>query len=316
MELQKPHDHFFRSFYAHPGRLAALLELTLPSEVYNLLDVTTLSLKDGTWIDEGHSEHSADLAATVQIKGQLVHLYVLVEHKSYSDRWALLQILRYMVQTWSLDSKDQPSAPLQPIIPILFYHGEAKKVSDRFSQLFHEAIPSELRPYRPEFLCDVYNLTMQPDSSFRGPPEQQAALWAMKYARTQVDLALRAWDRLAKTAGRVLLENPAFKEIELYLMSASSMTAEELLDTINRHLKETYLKEELMSTAELLIAKGEMKGRQEGKLEGIQEGIQEGRQEGRQEEKLETARRLKELGISADLISKATGLSEAEIEKL
>lgn len=122
----------------------------------------------------------------------------------------------------------------------------------------------------------------------------------MKYARTQVDLALRAWDRLAKTAGRVLLENPAFKEIELYLMSASSMTAEELLDTINRHLKETYLKEELMSTAELLIAKGEMKGRQEGKME----------------EKLETVRRLKALGVSVDLISKATGLTEIQIEQL
>ncbi|GEM56682.1 hypothetical protein B0A58_12180 [Flavobacterium branchiophilum NBRC 15030 = ATCC 35035] len=46
----------------------------------------------------------------------------------------------------------------------------------------------------------------------------------------------------------------------------------------------------------------------EGKLEGIQEGILEG--------KLETAKSLKKLGISIDLIIEATGLSKEEIEKL
>lgn len=43
---------------------------------------------------------------------------------------------------------------------------------------------------------------------------------------------------------------------------------------------------------------------------------QEGLQEGRQENKMETARKLKELGVVDDIIMKAIGLSKAEMEKL
>ena len=42
----------------------------------------------------------------------------------------------------------------------------------------------------------------------------------------------------------------------------------------------------------------------------------EGRAEGRAEEKLENARNLKSLGVSMEIIMKATGLSAEEIEKL
>jgi Uncharacterized conserved protein len=56
--------------------------------------------------------------------------------------------------------------------------------------------------------------------------------------------------------------------------------------------------------------------RSEGIQQGIQQGIQEGIQEGRIDEKLEIARNLKLLGVSADLIIKSTGLSQEEIAKL
>ena len=41
-----------------------------------------------------------------------------------------------------------------------------------------------------------------------------------------------------------------------------------------------------------------------------------GMEEGRNEEKKQTARRLKSAGVSFDIIIKATGLSEEEIQKL
>jgi predicted transposase/invertase (TIGR01784 family) len=51
------------------------------------------------------------------------------------------------------------------------------------------------------------------------------------------------------------------------------------------------------------------KGREEGKIEGIEAGIEEGRYQ----EKLETARNLKGMGLSAAQITAATGLSIEEI---
>ena len=52
------------------------------------------------------------------------------------------------------------------------------------------------------------------------------------------------------------------------------------------------------------------------RLEGREEGRQEGREEGRQEAHLETAKVLKALGTSYDIITKATGLTKHEIEAL
>lgn len=47
-----------------------------------------------------------------------------------------------------------------------------------------------------------------------------------------------------------------------------------------------------------------------------QKGRKEGREEGREEGKEETARNLKQMGVSLEIISKATGLSIEQIEAL
>lgn len=52
------------------------------------------------------------------------------------------------------------------------------------------------------------------------------------------------------------------------------------------------------------------------KLEGKIEGREEGRAEGREEAYLSTARKMKQLGISADMIAKITGLTAEEIVAL
>ena len=53
-----------------------------------------------------------------------------------------------------------------------------------------------------------------------------------------------------------------------------------------------------------------------GRQEGMAEGMAKGRAEGRAEGRVETARNLKLLGVSTDLIIKSTGLSQEEIAKL
>ena len=60
----------------------------------------------------------------------------------------------------------------------------------------------------------------------------------------------------------------------------------------------------------------EIEGYDKGKAEGIEEGKKEGREEGREEEKIEIARNLKQLGIDATAIAKATKLTSQEIEQL
>ena len=63
-------------------------------------------------------------------------------------------------------------------------------------------------------------------------------------------------------------------------------------------------------------AEGEAIGMQKGEAIGRQKGEVIGRQKGEREEKLRNAKNLKSLGVDVETISKATGLSADEIEKL
>lgn len=57
-------------------------------------------------------------------------------------------------------------------------------------------------------------------------------------------------------------------------------------------------------------------GLEEGREKGREEGRKEGREEGREEARLESARKLKQLGVAAEVIVEATGLSIEEVCKL
>jgi predicted transposase/invertase (TIGR01784 family) len=63
-------------------------------------------------------------------------------------------------------------------------------------------------------------------------------------------------------------------------------------------------------------AEGMAKGRAEGMAKGGAEGRAEGRAEGIAEANLETARKLKALGLDIEVIAKGTGLTVEEISKL
>jgi predicted transposase/invertase (TIGR01784 family) len=89
--VHNPHDKFFRSWFSRPENLIPFLQTALPAEVFGQLDTTTLDISDGTFIDEEHREHFSDLSATVQVQGLESRLYILVEHKSYSDHRNWLQ---------------------------------------------------------------------------------------------------------------------------------------------------------------------------------------------------------------------------------
>lgn len=64
------------------------------------------------------------------------------------------------------------------------------------------------------------------------------------------------------------------------------------------------------------LEEGREKGREEGRAEGRAEGRKEGHTEGIVENKIETAKRMKNLGIEIDIIKKITDLTIEEIERL
>ena len=104
------------------------------------------------------------------------------------------------------------------------------------------------------------------------------------------------------------------KEENEYFYNMSKLKYE--LDMQSRNAR---MKRELREAREKALAEGHAEGRSEGFEEGRTEGLAEGRAEAEREnrlEKLNSARKMKEAGLSADQIKMFTGLSEEETEKL
>ena len=92
-----------------------------------------------------------------------------------------------------------------------------------------------------------------------------------------------------------------------------------MIQKIEQRIKEVKESEELRREY-MLINSFERDARHEGWKDGIQEGIAQGRSEGiaqgSYQTKLETAKKLIDIGLSVENIAKATGLGCEEIEKL
>ena len=80
------------------------------------------------------------------------------------------------------------------------------------------------------------------------------------------------------------------------------------------------LKSDIVSIQESSFKRGIEKGIEKGRKEGIEKGIEKGRIEGRMEgvynNKLETARKSLNMGLTIEVITELTGLSKEEILKL
>ena len=123
-DIHQPHDGLFRSVFSDAGDAASLLQAALPDTVRNTFDWTTLTLVDGTFVDEDLQESQSDLFYQVEHAptGQPVSMYILFEHQWSPDPW--MRLLRYCCRIWEADRRDDPDRrELRPIVPVVFYQG-------------------------------------------------------------------------------------------------------------------------------------------------------------------------------------------------
>lgn len=96
------------------------------------------------------------------------------------------------------------------------------------------------------------------------------------------------------------------------MASKANMTQEERA----QYEEEWKFYNDYFNTLDFAQKKGLEEGRKKGMEEGLEEGRKEGKEEGMLEARIETARKLKELGIATEAIASATGFSPDEIESL
>lgn len=266
MTVQSPHDRFFRESFGRIEVARNYLEEYLPANLRRLLDLTEMTLLDGSFIDEEMKEHQTDIIYQVRLHdGQMAYIYFLFEHKSYPDPQVAFQLLRYLVRFWERQLKD--GQPLAPIIPLVIYHGERLwQVSTEFAALL--TVEEGLRPYLPNFHYLLSDFSHLSDEAIRG----------------------QIWLRVSLSVLRAIF-NPHLREelndlVALMFQLSTQRTGLEYIRTILYYLSRATEKITRQDLQQALLQQG-AEGKklmntiaQEFIQQGMQQGLQQGLQQG------------------------------------
>ena len=165
-EIHHPHDLMVRAVLSDLTEAASFLQTHLPEAVSQALNWSTLTLLEGSFVDEDLRESEADLLYEVEhVSGATsLWVYVLLEHQSTPDRWMRLRLLKYCCRIWDLSFRDYPDQrELRAIVPLVFYQGERSwSYSSEFAELFAESVRDW--PGVPRFSHGLIDQSgMQPD---------------------------------------------------------------------------------------------------------------------------------------------------------
>lgn len=271
-QITNIHDRFFKETLSHKEVARDFLENYLPQEVLRHLDLNTLKISKDTFVKD-QREHYSDLLYEVDlIGGSSGYIYLLFEHKSQHDPYVALQVLRYMVEIWSLSRNQRPNNERLPlIIPLVIYHGKKKGKRVLLYELID--IPSEkLRVYIPGFDLPFYDLSPYSDIEIKGEIILQLILSCLKAKNEPEILAhvVHIFNLLARL-DESLSALEWIQVIFRYIIEVMDIEPDDIR-RIAQSLPQGK-KEVVMSLAERL----RMEGMKEGRMEGMKEGEQAGR---------------------------------------
>jgi predicted transposase/invertase (TIGR01784 family) len=283
-----PHDAIFKASFGQPDIARSELELVLPADVRSHLELATLEVLPGSFVDEALQQTHTDLLYAMQTKeGQQALVYVLFEHQSTFDATMPYRILRYLVRVWERWMRDHPAAKKLPIVlPVLLHHGDGRWQAAPELASMLDASPELLeaaRPYQPHFrfvLDDLSALSL----------DELAARTLHALGRL-VQMALwssRSMDRLQHAAplmgaiSSTLVRDARTKELLLQLYQylwhgAPADVAVEDIRSILFTVAGPHGAEDVVNAAQQLIEQGRAEGRadwlERGRAEGLRDAI-------------------------------------------
>jgi predicted transposase/invertase (TIGR01784 family) len=295
--------------------LIDFLKTFLPEDLTKFIDFNSIKTLP-TENFQNTQKKFLDFAIACKIKNAYSHIYIILEHKSYTDKSIFLQILNYASTIWEKDLKNQKS--LTPIIPLVFYHGNKKwNIPTNLKDLF--PIPENIKSY---ILTFSYLLT---DTNNIAPNVLKEILINNIYLYYGISLLKSIFNEdelkeiLKEAIGRFsnnLKENKINEWDLIYLRLTIAYTSKRIdkeeIETIMKNIGGSEMESLLKNP---WVEEGIKKGKEIGLQEGLQKGLQEGLEKGEFKAKIETAKKMKKEGLSLDLIIKITGLSKKDLKK-
>jgi len=245
-----------------------------------------------SFIRKNLKNKESDIIYRLSYKNKPFYLYLLIEFQSTVDKTMPLRILSYVIDFYEELIRKEKLSELPEVFPVLIYNGNEKwTVPDNIIHMI-SSHTKEIREYLP----------------------------SLKYHKIIINEFSK--DSLVKIknllAGIFLTENLKEGELENY----HKVLAEILVKEVENELKEAFVNwfcrladnEHIKPIKDIsLITLEEAKTMFAQTIEKIKKSE---RKEGIKEGKIEAAIKMREEGMTLSLISKITGLSEAELQKI
>ena len=300
-----PHDKFFKGWYSEPAFARELLQLIFTQEEQQVYDFNRLKTEKDT-LPEGKQ---ADLVFSMPLKNSphsTVRIFILLEHKSKYDPKLFTQLLNYQALLHEQSMRGIGQAC--PIIPVVFYHGQAPW---RGPKTFQEAclgedtakIPAVFKKYMVNYEIKLLN-THDPilrrvfkDKNFksRGALYLLSEIWRLRAK----GVSLKDIEELLR---EFWIKRQDLVSGSINYLKATGVLSDERWETIEREAanKGLLTKGGIMGFTETLTEKARM--------EGIQQGMQKNQQA--------VILNMLKKKLDTSLIAEVTGLPEKEIKKL
>jgi hypothetical protein len=264
-----PHDAFFRENFARPAIARDFLRHVLPQGLCEAIDLERLTISTDTFVTEALRKVYSDLIYRIPYRDTQLSVYLLFEHKSQSDHWVLLQLLRYIVASGELYRDQNPKArSLPPIFPLVLYHGQAHwRAPARFHDLI-DPLPEALEPFVPQFGYALHDISARSSREIKGEVLSRLVQLALRhiYSAQPVERVRELLGLIAKVS-----RDPTALDILESLLRYYVQGTGRLDETqVRRLLEQTLSGEPLMETfIDKYIAQGEQLGEQRGQAKTL-----------------------------------------------
>lgn len=290
--VSTPHDNAFEFYLREKETARSFLEEYLPAKIIRQLDFNSLRISKDKFVDKEMSRYFSDLLYEIKLNKKPAFIYLLFEHKSWSEWFICLQLLKYMVNIWELFLKQNKKAKYLPvIIPLVIYHGRYKwKISKKFISLFKNT--TDLEKYIPDFSYNLYDISHIPDEEIKGTVKLRILFTALKYIFTP-ELKYKV-PGIFKLLREIKDKSKGTEYLEVLLRyisrSAKYLTKDEIMESVSNILKDGG---ELMQT----IAE-----------QWIEQGVEKN--------KWEVVKNSLRMGLNIKTIAEITGLPVGKIEQM
>ncbi|MBK5937885.1 Rpn family recombination-promoting nuclease/putative transposase, partial [Halochromatium roseum] len=167
-----------------------------------------------------------------------LHVYILFEHKSQTDDWVLLQLLRYITLQGEAYRKQHPEAKtLPPVYPLVLDHGQRRW---RMPSDFHALIrplPEALKPSVPQFRYALQDLSPRSDAEIKGDVLTRLVQLALRWIFS--DQPLEHLERLIALIDQIADRDTALQSLESLLRYDVQGTQRVEEDDARRLLEQT-----------------------------------------------------------------------------